>query len=175
MKSSISCNPSYPRLTFYHMEQCSHISEFSLVVDITSFGNHPYASIDYHGIQKTEHKEVSHKVSVVSPTNTEKLESNLMIWAQNVKNVEVTYQFPTHGQWWSNFATHLSQTEQCLDLKRKAQNWYKFEFCKLICKSAWKLISTSVCSVDCQVMFSWLPSELESYLSKCPKWEIWWL
>ena len=46
---------------------------------------------------------------------------------------------------------------------------------KLICKSAWKLIATSVRSVDCQVMFSWLPSELESYLSKCPKLERWWL
>ena len=25
-------------------------------------------------------------------------------------------QFSTHGQWWSNLATHRSQTEQCFDL-----------------------------------------------------------
>ena len=33
-----------------------------------------------------------------------------------VCQVYLPTQFSTHGQWWSNLATHRSQTEQCFDL-----------------------------------------------------------
>ena len=38
----------------------------------------------------------------------------------------------THGQWWSNLDTHLSQTGQCLDLKGLLIKHVWQKFSKLI-------------------------------------------
>ena len=43
-------------------------------------------------------------------------------------------QLSTHGQWWSNLATHRLHTEQCFDLRGRrirhvVQNWFRLKFC----------------------------------------------
>ena len=52
---------------------------------------------------------------------------------ENFHPCNLPTQLSTHGQWWSNFATHLLHTEQCLDLRGRrmrqvVQNWCKLKF-----------------------------------------------
>lgn len=52
----------------------------------------------------------------------------------SIQFVYLPMQLSVQGQWWSNFATHLSQAEQCFDLigrwiRQVLQNWFKVKVC----------------------------------------------